>query len=355
LRSLFTPFLFCLFLNLFPHSYAADTTALKPVFNAGLDVYSNFQTDLLQRQKAGGLVENDFYLLDINLAWLSVSWQQDWIRLKATPAMGYFMQKNYGQEPFGLRNLLEGYGGFRLSASRNIWLDAGVLPSPVAFENGFSHLQIIYTRGLAAEFSPYYFTGLRLSVPLSSKTMLRLYGLNGWQVIQETNEGKAGLLNVEWNTGTNSSLNLNMYAGNEGNSSSPKFRYFTEVYYQFVYNKWKAALGTYAGWNKSNQTRNANYYQWFQANVALEYAFNPQHSLSWRGEFFHDPDQQMLGNGFEDFIAGTSLCYNFRITPQAMFRLEARSYLYDGLWNVAGPEPVGGNAAALISGFSWNF
>jgi hypothetical protein len=337
-----------------------SSASVRPVIHAGIDFFSHFRSafpnnNALNPPARPATFSENFFLLDLNLAWLSVSYETDHVRLKATPAVGYFMEKNYAAEPAGLRNLFEAYGGFCLSSSKNIWLDAGVLPSPVSFENGFSHLQMLYSRGLAAEFSPYYFTGIRLSVPLSQQLLLRLYALNGWQVIRETNDGKSALVNLEWSRSARHVFNLNLYAGNEGNSFAPRLRYLSEFYYTGFFNKWKVAAGVYTGWNQLEVANRVNRYQWLQGSLCLEYFFNTSLSLAFRAESFYDPDYQMLGNGFKDLVSGSACCLNYRMAPSCMLRAELRSYLYENTWRIAGMEPVGGTQSALITGFTWNF
>lgn len=350
-------------------SDSLSSVSNKPEIHAGIDFFSSYgfpsaqnlfsstaaSSTLVTLTPPSSSFAQNFSLLNLNLAWLTVSYETERARFKATPALGYFMDKNYGAESTGLRNLFEAYGGYCLSSSKNIWLDAGVLPSPVSFENGFSHLQMLYSRGLAAEFSPYYFTGLRLSVPLSEKLNLRLYGLNGWQVIRETNEGKASLVNLEWSPSSRHVFNLNLYAGNEGNSSAPRFRYLSELYYNGFFKKWKVAAGVYSGWNQLEIANKINMYQWLQGTFCLQYLLNASASFSFRAEAFYDPDYQMLGNGFKDLVSGSALCFNYRLTPGCMLRSELRSYLYDHNWRIAGMELVGGNQSAFITGFTWNF
>jgi hypothetical protein len=361
-RIVFAAIIFCFSFSSSVCSQSADSAKSPshlPVIHAGLDFFTHYRNyfpkNQFNAQAANSSFGRNFRLIDLNLAWCSISYENERARFKATPALGYFMDKNYGSEPIGLRNMFEAYGGFCISESKNIWIDAGILPSPVSFENGFSHLQMLYSRGLAAEFSPYYFTGIRLSVPLNETLLMRLYGLNGWQVIRETNEGKSALINLEWTPSSAHVLNLNLYAGNEGNALNPSFRYLSEIYYIGIYKKWKLAAGVYSGWNQSKFQNDLKMYNWAQANLCLEYFFSTKFSLALRAESFYDPDFQMLGTGFKDLVSGSAMCFNVRVTNDCMFRTELRSYLYEDIWRVSGQEMAGGNGNSLMTGFSWNF
>ena len=106
----------------------------------------------------------------VNLAMLDIRYQTSGIRARLVPAFGTYMNANLANEPGTLKNLLEASVGVRISQKHDVWLDAGILGSPYTNENPVSKDQIMYTRSLSAENSPYYLSGMKLGLPLRKNT-----------------------------------------------------------------------------------------------------------------------------------------------------------------------------------------
>jgi hypothetical protein len=69
--------------------------------------------------------------------------------------------------------------------------------------------------------------------------------------------------------------------------------------------------------------------EWWQANVIGRYSFNKKSSLSARIEYFEDASSIQIKPltgviGFSTFSGG--LCYTLKISPNALFRFEGRTY-----------------------------
>ena len=107
--------------------------------------------------------------VNISLAYISLKYTTERARATFTPGFGTYMNENYAAERVTLRNIVEANVGVKLSKHKGIWLDVGVLSSPYTTETAVAFDQLLYTRSLAAEYSPYYLTGGRLTVPLSHK------------------------------------------------------------------------------------------------------------------------------------------------------------------------------------------
>ena len=270
---------------------------------------------------------------NINLAYIDLRYTDHNFRARFAPGVGTYMNTNYAAEQGTLKNVVEASAGFKLSKTKEIWLDGGVIGSPYTNESAFSKDHLMYTRSLAPEYVPYYLSGIKLSIPLSRKFMFYAYLLNGWQQIQDVNNKKSLGTQVEYRPNDRNLFNWNTYIGDERSTISPTFRmrYFTDFYW--IYNpdgKFSMTSCAYLGNQKTVlQDRKKDNY-WWQANLIGRYRFNQVWSLSGRFEYFNDPSNIQLVNlgdvtdKFKIWSAG--LCLNVKVREGAMLRFEGRHF-----------------------------
>ncbi len=269
---------------------------------------------------------------NINLAYLSLKFQSSRVRATFTPGFGTYMNANYAAEKVTLKNILEANVGVRLFKNKNIWLDAGVIGSPYTNESAISFDQIMYTRSFAPEYVPYYLTGAKLSIPVKQNLNVYLYLLNGWQVIEDVNSPLAMGTQVEYRPGKRWLLNWNTYYGNENSASAPDYsnRFFSDVYAVYQAGK-KVTLAAcvYGGLQQKMIPDGKSNNTWWQANISSKIVTRENQFVSARLEYFSDPKQVMIKTvtGVPEFHCySASLGYNVHITPQVMFRAEARYF-----------------------------
>ncbi len=279
--------------------------------------------------------------MTINLAFVSVSYTGANVRAKLTPGFGTYMNANYANEPGTLRNLVEANVGVKLAKTKDIWLDVGVFGSPYTNEGPISKDQLMYTRSFAPEYVPYYLSGLKLTLPLSQKLTAYLYGLNGWQQIQDQNAGKAIGTQLEYRPTGKLLLNWNTYVGNERSTSRPAYRtrYFSDVFVIYTPGgRLDATACVYGGiQNRLGTNGQMEQDQWWQINAVGRYKFTEKTSLSGRLEYFNDPrnvqitaiNEQGGGSPFQFRSSSASLCLNINVAPSVLARFESRTFFSD--------------------------
>jgi len=95
------------------------------------------------------------------------------------------MNANYATEPGILGNLYESNVGIKLSGSNNLWLDVGVFSSHIGFESAVGKSNWTLTRSLAAENTPYFESGAKISYTSDNDNwFVSVLILNGWQHIK---------------------------------------------------------------------------------------------------------------------------------------------------------------------------
>lgn len=273
--------------------------------------------------------DNEF---NIDIAYASLKYDAERVRAKFTPGFGTYMNANYASERQTLQNIIEAYIGVKLFKKKDIWLDAGVINSPYSNESPISIDQLTYTRSFGPEYVPYYQTGAKLSLPLTSKLELYLYLLNGWQVIQSQHDPLDFGSQLEYKPNGNWDINWNTYAGNENSMTHPNYRtrYFTDLYATYTPdNHWTIGADAYIGWQQRAEDSVEKVRSWWNLNLSARYNFDRYNSISGRIEYFNDPYSILAVpvtnvSGFK--CASTSLGYNLAITDNVYFRVEARYF-----------------------------
>lgn len=266
----------------------------------------------------------------INLAFVDVKYSSQRLRARVVPGFGTYVNANYSSEPGSLINLIEANVGVKLFKHKGIWIDAGVLGSPYTNESALSKDHLAYTRSLAAENVPYYLSGAKATLPISSKVTAYLYFLNGWQQIIDQNSNKSFGSQLEVRPNNNLLISWNTYIGKErtAKDSVEGTRFFSDAY--FIYKKEKLSMTgcVYYG----IQEHFENNYNWMQANIITRYNFTPVVSSTVRFEYFKDKNAVLIvpivsGADFETL--GASVGVDFLIENNVLFRTEARQ-LFSG-------------------------
>lgn len=270
----------------------------------------------------------------LNLAWFGVGYTNERVRLQLTTGFGTFMRDNYANENVLNRFLLESYGGFKLSKKKGIWLDVGIFTSPYTYETPISKDQLLYSRSLAAENAPYYISGLRLTLPLSKKFTLTLYGINGWQTINFNNASARSIAfasQLQYKVKPNLSLYWNTFAGDAGSPNQQwlSARYFNDFSLVYTSKKWDVSATAYLGLQGVYNSWGVDY-AWYSLNTSARYKFDNHFSLAGRLEYFSDPNgiltaPNQLQTRPAEFVSG-SLGFNYAPVKNVLFRLEGRGY-----------------------------
>ncbi len=310
---------------------AKDTSTFS--LNGGFDFYYGYHS--------GNNTNIPYYVSmakhnepNINLAYLDINYQYKRFRTNITPAFGTYMDANYAAENVTMQHLVSAYVGLQINKQKNIWVDAGILPAPYTLENALSKEQLMYTRSLASEGSPYFVTGARVTIPLSKKTIFTGYLINGWQQIRDVNSQISLGSLIEIKANKKHKIGWSIYVGNEKSNLNPTFgyRYYTDVQWTYLHNK-KLSATSVVSLGLQNKTDTLTKHKndlWWQANFIAKYNLTARQSIAARTEFYNDPFKNIvtpiIGNsGFAAF--GNSICYSLKIKNNALFRVETK-HLY---------------------------
>ncbi len=269
----------------------------------------------------------------INLAYIDISYTNKRVRARLTPGFGSYMNNNYALEKGTFKNLIEATVGINLSPEKNIWFDAGIFGSPFTNETAISKDHLLYTRSFSPEYSPYYFSGARLSFPILPNMNGYLYLVNGWQKIEDNNAYASVVTQIEYNINKKLLVNWSNYAGNESSVANPHFknRYFTDIYALFNTGGKLSFTGDFSfGIQEYTDTINnaTKSHNWWVGNICAGYKINDEYSVTGRFEYMEDLNEIMVSSitnqfGFSSY--SSSLCVNRKFGSNAIFRLEGRT------------------------------
>lgn len=296
-------------------------------------------------------ISNEFA---VNLAFVDVNYTSSRLKARFIPAVGSYMEANYAAERPIFRNVFQATGSVRLF--KDIWLEAGVLPSPFGYETAISKDQLTYSRSFSAENSPYYLAGVRLGIPITPNISLSVYGINGWQNINETNKSKSIATQMQYKVNEYLLLNWSSYLGNEQivDSLKASYRFFNNFYLYFNKGKWSAVTLFDIG----RQTYNGTSRIWHTANVKVRYNVLPKLAIAGRAEYFSDPHSIIItpisqADGFEAY--GISVNIDYAPISEALLRLEGRSLTAKNPVFLKEDNSFGKSAFTLIASLTISF
>lgn len=273
----------------------------------------------------------------LNLGYLKAAYNTETARANLALMTGTYANANLASEPGVLKNIYEANVGLKLSKKKNIWLDAGILPSHICFESAVGKDCWTLTRSILAENSPYYEAGLRTSYKTANdKWYAAVFLLNGWQRMErlDGNNTPAFGSQLTFTPSKQLLVNSSTYIGNEHADTARKWRYFHNFYAIWqVAKHWGLTAGFDVGIEQQYKG-SGRMNVWYAPVLLLRYA----HGMTWfcaaRWEYYKDKFGVIVPNvvGYPFQAHGASLNVDYTVAHNLLWRVEGRM-----LWN---GEPV---------------
>ncbi|MBL7716476.1 MAG: porin [Bdellovibrionales bacterium] len=268
---------------------------------------------------------------NINLAYLEAKLEREKVHGRLALQAGTSVQSNYASEPTVgsvsgpnlSRHLQEAFVGYRLGDAT--WIDAGIMLSHIGVESFISKDNLLYTRSLVADFSPYYETGVRLSHSFNDQLSAQLLVLNGWQIISENNQNKALGTQLSYSFNPKLTLIYNTFFGRESS-----FRHFHDLILKFTPDEaWSFAAQADIGFqDEAPGGQNAS---WNGFSVMAKRSISQMFAITSRVERYTDPKQVLIassyGHAFQSW--GASLGLDANLDSNIWWRNEVRGYFSD--------------------------
>lgn len=269
--------------------------------------------------------------VNLNLGFLKAAYATDNVRANLALMAGTYSHYNLAAEADVFRNLYEANAGVKLSKNSNLWLDAGIFAAHIGWESAIGKDNWTLTRSIAAENSPYYEAGAKISyTSANSKWFLSGLALNGWQRIQrpDGNRSTAFGTQVTYKPSASVTLNSSTFIGNDKPQTSRQYRYFHNLYGIFQLNKQVGLiLGLDAGAEQKSKGAD-RYNTWYSPNVILRYQPSAKVSLAGRAEYYNDENGVIISSETPDGFKTWGYSANVDYSPHQniLFRLEGKVY-----------------------------
>jgi putative OmpL-like beta-barrel porin-2 len=266
--------------------------------------------------------------VNINLALAKVSFNKERIRANIGLMAGTYVQYNLSAEPELLRHLYEANAGIKISCNRDLWIDAGILPSHIGFETVISKDNWTLTRSIAAENSPYYESGIKITYSTSNKKIL-ISGLvlNGWQRIRRPDYNNTPAFGTQLiiSPPGNITFNWSSFIGNDKPDSARQMRWFNNFYSIInLDEKFGITAGFDIGWQEKLNSNKKD--AWYSPILIVRFLPDKKWEIALSGEYYSDHNGVIITtgtpNGFKTF--GASFNIGKKLFDHLWWRTEFR-------------------------------
>jgi hypothetical protein len=267
--------------------------------------------------------------LNVNLAFVKASYQAKRLRSNLALMTGNYAMYNLSAEPNWAKPIFEANVGVKLIGDKDLWIDAGVMPSHIGFESAIGSDCWNLTRSILAENSPYFESGIKLNYTNKKQNVyVALHILNGWQKIAITNDNQKPSIGIQVNYKPSSSLTLNYsnFLGNINTGGTNAFRTFHNLYAIYDASPKQAFIfGFDIGTQKANNTKTA---VWYTPVIISKINLSAKSKIAARLEYYGDKQQIIIPTqtpgGYQTF--GASINYDYQISPKILWRSELKRY-----------------------------
>jgi hypothetical protein len=269
--------------------------------------------------------------VNLNLGYLKAAYSNVNSRANLALMTGTYTNANLSAEPSVLRNILEANAGIKLSKKSNLWLDMGVFSSHIGFESAIGKECWNLTRSMAAENSPYFESGAKLTfIPKKEKWLFSFLLLNGWQQIYRPVSGNALALGtqIQWKPNAKWTLNSSSFYQNTGSANLKESRLFHDFYAIYQANKkFGVTFGLDNGVDNVDNFGNISLQKWTAIVAIMRVSPSPKWAFAARLEFFKDTNAVFVSvpDGRTFNADGLSINVDYQISKNAVWRNELRS------------------------------
>ena len=265
---------------------------------------------------------------NLNLGLIGLQLEHPKYRANLSIQTGTYANDNYAAEPGVLKNVHEAVVGISLNKENNLWLDAGIMGSHLGFESAVSIDNLTLTRSLAAENSPYFLTGAKLTFNPNNKWEIVATVCNGWQRIQrvQNNSLLSFGTQIKYSPSEQFVLNWSTFVGTDDPDSTRRMRIFNNFYSTFNLSE---DISLITGFDIGVQQRtkgSSEYDAWLSPVIIAQYSLNQNWKTAFRAEYYKDKTGIIIPtkteNGFE--TTGFSVNCDYLPVPNLALRMEGR-------------------------------
>ncbi len=314
------------------HAFAqSDSTASPLVFSGYVEAYYGYDFGNPDDHNRPGFVysHNRHNEVALNLGLLKAAYNTEKVRANLGLMAGTYPNANLAAEPGVLKNVFEANVGVRLSATKNLWVDAGIFPAHIGFESAIGKDCHTLTRSMLADNSPYYESGAKISYTSDNgKWFLSALMLNGWQRIKTVDGNSLPSFGTQITFKPTASVTLNSstFVGTDKPDDQRQMRYFHNFYGIFNLGEKLVATAGFDFGAEQSAKGSSDYNYWYSPALILKLMASEKVFVAVRGEYYADENGVIIAtgspNGFQTF--GASANIDYAIQPNVLWRIEGR-------------------------------
>lgn len=265
---------------------------------------------------------------NINLALLQIGVEDSAFRAHLGVHTGTYSADNYANEKGAAQHLYEANIGMALNDAGTLWIDGGVFSSFIGFESAVSMDNWTLTRSLAAENSPYFFTGAKITYTPNEKWLFLGAIVNGWQRINtlQGNTQPSFGTQIQYTPTKDITLNWSTFVGSDDPDATRRMRYFNNLYAMVRLTEKVGVIGGFDIGYQQKEKGSSGYDRWYTPVVIGQYRYSPQIAAALRAEYYEDRKGVIVStqhpNGFKTF--SSSINFDYTPHPSIAARLEGR-------------------------------
>lgn len=313
-------------------SIAQENSSIQVTWEGFVDIYYGYDFSRPMDHVRQPFLYNHNRHNQINLNLGMVRGKMEGENVRATLGLqaGTYGEDNYAAEQGMLKHVFEANVGLALNKGKNLWLDAGIFPSHLGFESALSVENLTLSRSLAAENSPYFLSGAKLTYDPSEKLTLLVLVSNGWQRIGRPigNQSLAFGTQVNFHPSDRFSFNWSTFVGNDYPETAARMRYFNNFYATWANGSgFDLIVGMDIGLEQRS-SGNSGLNSWFVPTIIARTTLSDRWYVAGRLEHYSDPKGVIIAYEAPAAFNTTGLSLNFdhEITNNAMVRFEVRHF-----------------------------
>jgi hypothetical protein len=299
----------------------------KLTFSGVVEPYFTYDKDsshVLQKQDFVVSYKNN-RAFSVNIALVKANFEYKAMRANLAIQMGSYVDANLATESNGMKYINEANIGFKLSKTKNIWLDAGIIPSHIGSETVWTKDNMTLTRSIVADNTPFYQAGACLNyTSKNEKLYLSALFINGWQRVSRLGAFGYGT-QLKYKFSNKISLNYSTYFGF---MSSTEFRNYHNGFLNISPTKnWKIQAGLDLGFQKLNRVNGIGSTRMIWAPLLIvQYKHDNHWAFTLRNEYYGDMKNMIidLPSQYGTRTYALSLNADYKINKYLIFRNEVK-------------------------------
>ena len=265
---------------------------------------------------------------NINLGLLRTQVNHDKYRASLGLQVGTYAIDNYASESEVMRHIYEAYAGISLNKKNNLWIDAGIFGSHLGFESAISIDNLTLTRSLAAENSPYFLTGAKITYEPNEHWTYGFTIANGWQRIRRLpgNSMPSFGTQINYHVGDDLQINWSTLIGTDDPDSTRRVRVFNNLYSTFTLSEKVNMIAGFDIGIQQESKGSSGYHTWWTPVAIIQIDLNEKWATAFRAEYFGDENEVIISS--ESTVGFSTAAFSANIDyvpmPELACRLETR-------------------------------